>query len=116
MSEVLFLTAIHSLPMVIGIAILAITAPTLRSVRRAEQSGDELLEILREQQARWESLREEHRMLLEELKRERHERSQLERAMLESLIIKGDGQQQLPPAIRSGLEPLRQRSWWRFWR
>jgi SnoaL-like domain len=52
-------------------------------------------------------------MLLEELKRERHERSQLERAMLESLLIKGNGQQQLLPAVGSAHEPLRPRPWWR---
>jgi hypothetical protein len=123
MNEALFLTVVQNLPMVIGFAIFAITLPTLaylavtgpvlRSVRRAEQSGDELLEILREQQARWEALREEHQVLLKEMKRERYERSQLERVMLESLIIKENGQQQQPPAVRSALEPLRPRPWWR---
>ena len=52
--------------------------------------------------------------LLEELKRERYQRSELERATLESLTQR-DGQQQLPtvrPAL--GVLPPR-RPWWHRW-
>ena len=55
-------------------ASLALSVTTLylvlgvrRSTRRAERSGEERLEILREQQERLEFLREERRMLEEEL-------------------------------------------------
>lgn len=51
----------------ISVAILVVVWLVLRSTRRAEQVGEERLEMLREQQERLQFLREERRMLEEEL-------------------------------------------------
>ena len=51
----------------VGVASLCVVLGVRRSTRRAERSGDERLEILREQQERLGLLREERRVLEEEL-------------------------------------------------
>ncbi len=53
--------------LIVSIATLYLVWGVRRSTRRAERSGDERLEILREQQDRLQVLREERRMLEEEL-------------------------------------------------
>ena len=117
MNETLLLGGVLSLLVVIGFMTLAIAARTLRSARRAERGGDERLEILREQQERLKVMYQERRMLEEELKRERDQRAELERAVervtLESLP-RGNGQQHLA-AVRGPLELLPRDSWWRRW-
>jgi biopolymer transport protein ExbB/TolQ len=114
----LLLGGVLGLLVVIGVATLAIAARTLRSARRAERGGDERLEILREQQERLKVMYQERRMLEEELKRERDQRAELERALeratLESLP-QGNGQQMLPAAPRAVLEAPPSDSWWRRW-
>ncbi len=51
----------------VSVTTLYVVLGVRRSTRRAERSGDERLEILREQQERLGVLREERRMLEEEL-------------------------------------------------
>ncbi len=51
----------------VSVATLYVVLGVRRSTRRTERSGDERLEILREQQERLGFLREERRMLEEEL-------------------------------------------------
>jgi hypothetical protein len=55
----------------ISVVILILVWLNLRSTRRAEQVGDERLEMLREQQERLRFLSEERRMLEDELERRR---------------------------------------------
>jgi hypothetical protein len=57
----------------LGVANL-IAVSALRGARRAEELGEGRFELLRDQHERLELLREERRMLLDELKRERRER------------------------------------------
>jgi hypothetical protein len=52
---------------IVSLMALYVMLVVLRSTRRAERSGDERLEILREQQQRLQFMREERRMLEEEL-------------------------------------------------
>lgn len=54
--------------LILSVATLYVAWGVRRSTRRAERAGDERLEILREQQERLAFLREERRMLDEELK------------------------------------------------
>jgi hypothetical protein len=58
----------------VGIATLVVAVGALRSARRSEELGENRFELLREQHERLELLREERRMLVEELERERRER------------------------------------------
>jgi superfamily II DNA helicase RecQ len=58
----------------VGIATLVVAVGALRSSRRSEELGENRLELLREQHERLELMREERRMLVEELERERRER------------------------------------------
>jgi hypothetical protein len=63
--------------LVVGIAILAVTVYVLRSSRRLEDLGVDRYELLHEQHDQMELLREERRMLREELERESQERQKL---------------------------------------
>ncbi len=54
--------------LIVGVTILGVVLAVLRTTRRTERAGDERLEILREQQQRLGVLREERRMLEEELR------------------------------------------------
>src|SRR5918997_6416310 len=67
------------LPVVLLVSIVtsAIAISTLRSSRRSENLGEDRYELLREQHDRLEMLREERRMLTEQLERESRERRQL---------------------------------------
>ena len=58
----------------LGVANLVAAIGALRGMRRAEELGEGRFELLRDQQARLELLREERRMLLDQLERERWER------------------------------------------
>jgi chromosome segregation ATPase len=62
--------------LVVGIATLAIAVRTLWSSRRSEGLGEGRYDLLRDQHDRLELLREERRVLLEELERESQERQQ----------------------------------------
>jgi hypothetical protein len=53
--------------LVVGIVTLAIAISTLRSSRRAEGLGEDRYELLRDQRERLDMLREERRMLTEQL-------------------------------------------------
>ena len=71
-------TAIEILPFLVlgalGIATLGVALGALRSALRAEKLGEDRFELLRDQQERLELLREERRVLTEELEFERRER------------------------------------------
>jgi chromosome segregation ATPase len=58
----------------LGVANLVAAVDALRGARRAEELGEGRFELLRDQHDRLELLREERRMLLDELERERRER------------------------------------------
>ncbi len=58
----------------LGVANLVAAIGALRGTRRAEELGEGRFELLRDQHERLELLREERRMLLDELERERRER------------------------------------------
>ena len=58
----------------LGVANLVAAIGAMQSARRAEELGEDRFELLRDQQERLELLREERRMLLDELARERQER------------------------------------------
>ena len=64
--------------LLVSIVTLVIAIVTLRSSRRSEGLGEDRYELLREQHDRLEMLREERRMLVEELERESRERRQLQ--------------------------------------
>ena len=53
--------------LVVSVAVLILVWLNLQSTRRAEQAGEERLEMLREQQERLQFMREERRMLEDEL-------------------------------------------------
>src|SRR5918999_1602204 len=63
--------------LLVSIVTLVITIGTLRSSRRSEDLGEDRYELLRDQHDRLEMLREERRMLIEELERGSQERRQL---------------------------------------
>ncbi len=109
------LFVLGSLSVVVGMTAVVLAVGILRSVLRSEAMGNERLEILREQQERLELLREERRMLLEELRGERDQRAELERALRESTVDQYNGQAQLP-AVRGALEgaPRSRRRWFRI--
>src|SRR5215204_3999089 len=67
------------LPVVLLVSImtLAVAIGALRSSRRSEDLGEDRYELLRDQHDRLEMLREERRMLTEQLERESRERRQL---------------------------------------
>ena len=71
-------TVIEILPFFVlgalGIATLGVASGALRSALRAEKLGEDRFELLRDQQERLELLREERRVLTEELEFERRER------------------------------------------
>jgi hypothetical protein len=71
-------TMIETLPIfalgALGIATLVVASGALRSALRAEKLGEDRFELLRDQQERLELLREERRVLTEELAFERRER------------------------------------------
>jgi len=97
--------------LLVSVAILVIVWLVLRSTRRAEQAGEERLEMLREQQERLLFLREERRMLEEELEWRRSMMDREQRlleleAPLESAKTLGSNGHSEPE--QTGLH-----SWWR---
>src|SRR5215216_7605432 len=63
--------------LVVGVVTMAVAIGALRSSRRAEGLGEDRYELLRDQSDRLDLLREERRMLTEQLERESRERRQL---------------------------------------
>jgi chromosome segregation ATPase len=61
-------------PQCLGVANLVAAIGALQGAHRAEVLGERRFELLRDQHARLELLREEHRVLLDELERERRQR------------------------------------------
>ena len=95
----------------VSVAILVVVWLVLRSTRRAEQAGEERLEMLREQRERLLFLREERRMLEEELK---WRRSMMDREQ-RLLELEAPLQSAKPLHSNGHSEPeqTRSRSWWR---
>ncbi len=95
----------------VSVAILVVVWLVLRSTRRAEQTGEERLEMLREQQERLLFLREERRMLEEELEWRRsmmdreHRLLELEAPLESAKTLSSNG--------HSKPEQPESRSWWR---
>jgi hypothetical protein len=107
MSTALFV--LTSLSVLVGMAALVFAVRILQSALESEQMGRERLEILREQQERWEFLREERRLLLEELREERDRHAEVERAWQESLVEQDNGR--ALPAVRGAPEEALRRRW-----
>ena len=63
--------------LLVGISTLAVAVNAMRSSRRSESLEEDRYELLRDQSERLEILREERRMLTEELERESRDRRQL---------------------------------------
>src|SRR5829696_2030223 len=63
--------------LLVGIMTLAVAIGALRSSRRSENFGEDRYELLHDQHDRMEMLREERRMLTEQLERESRERQEL---------------------------------------
>src|ERR687889_561249 len=76
---------------------LAVAIGALRSSRRSETLGEDRYELLRDQHERLEMLREERRMLTEQLERESQDRRQLMEYLEET-----------DPRLRENLERRRQ--------
>ena len=97
--------------LVVSVAILVVVWLVLRSTRRAERGGEERLEMLREQQERLWFLREERRMLEEELE---WRRSMMDR---EQRLLELEAPLQSAKTLHSNghsePEQTRSRSWWR---
>ena len=85
--------------------ILYYVLKVLRSTHRAERAGDERLEILREQQQRLGFMREERRMLEEELQWRRWMMDGEERLLELNASSESNG--------HSGIEQPKMRSWLR---
>ena len=64
--------------LVMSIVTLAVTVRNLLSARRSEELGESRYELLRDQNDRLEMLREERRMLVEELEREKTQVSRVQ--------------------------------------
>ena len=96
--------------LVVSVAVLVVAWLVLRSTRRAEQAGEERLEMLREQQERLLFLREERRMLEEELE---WRRSMMDREQrLLELEAPLQSAKSLNPNGHSEPEQIGSRPWW----
>jgi chromosome segregation ATPase len=80
-----------------SVASFAVAILTFRSSRRSEDLGEDRYELLRDQRERLDLLREERRMLTEELERESRERRHLTQFLEET-----------DPRLSAGLERRRQ--------
>src|SRR5687767_396769 len=88
--------------LIVGVTILGVVLAGLRSTRRTERAGDERLEILREQQQRLGVLREERRMLEEELQWRRSMMDGEERLLELNASSESDGHRGIEqPKMRS---------------
>ncbi len=90
--------------LIVGVTILGVVLAGLRTTRRTERAGDERLEILREQQQRLGVLREERRMLEEELQWRRSMMDGEGRLLELDASWESDG--------HSETEQPKSRSWW----
>ena|SRR5215211_6395723 len=77
MTDVLLTAVLLGSILLVSILTLAGTILSLRSSRRSEVLGEDRYELLRDQRDRLELLREERRMLIEELERQSREHQQL---------------------------------------
>ncbi len=91
--------------LITSVTILYVVLKVLRSTHRAERAGDERLEILREQLQRLGFLREERRMLEEELQWRRSMMEGEERLLELNASSESNG--------HSETEQPKMRSWWR---
>jgi biopolymer transport protein ExbB/TolQ len=85
--------------LVVSLTILIVVLRVLQSTRKEVQSGNERLEILRDQQERLTFMHEERQLILEELEKRRLAISEMER------------QRELAAAF----QPEVPRSWWQRW-
>jgi hypothetical protein len=65
------LTVVALITPLVGVATLIVLVLTLRSARRTQRASEDRIQLLRDQRARLESLREEDRLLAEHFKRQR---------------------------------------------
>src|SRR5215203_7406094 len=91
------ISALLGVTVLVGVATLAVAIGALRSSRRSEGLGENCHELLRDQRDRLDMLREERRMLTEQLERESRER----RLLTEYL-------EQTDPRLMENLERWRQ--------
>ena len=97
--------------LIVSSTILYFVLKVLRSTRRAEWAGDERLEILREQQQRLGFLREERRMLEEELRWRRSMMDAEERLLELNAAPESDGHSAIKlPKMRSWLRHILDRA------
>lgn len=97
--------------LVVSVAILVFVWLVLRSTRRAEQAGEERLEMLREQQERLRFLREERRMLEVELEWRRSMMAREQRILELDAPLESE-----KPSESNGFskpEQAKARYWWR---
>ena len=93
--------------LIVSVTILSVVSAVLRSTRRTERAGDERLEILREQQQRLGVLREERRMLEEELRWRRSMMDAEERLLELNAAPESDGHSAIKlPKMRSWLRRM----------
>ena len=95
----------------VSVAILVVVWLVLRSTRRAEQGGEERLEMLREQQERLGFLREERRMLKEELEWRRSTMDREQRPLELDAPLEANGLSKF--SGHSVVDKAKSRSWWR---
>ena len=92
--------------LIASVAILYVVLKVLRSTHRAERAGGERLEILREQQERLQFMRDERRMLEEELQWRRSMMDGEERLLELNASSESNGHSETE-------RPPKSRSWWR---
>ena len=99
--------------LLVGIITLVVAVLTLRSAQSAVQLAEARNEYLREEQTRLNQLREQHKMLKEELVRERQERWSLQEELNEEqgerLEAQRRAEQAEQEALRGATEQLRER-------
>ena len=84
-----------------SVVTLIVAVRILQSALRSENSSEERLEILREQQQRLRFMHEERRLLLEEIERQRSEMNGAQRPL------------GLPAGSEKKAKPQEPRPWWR---
>ncbi len=104
----------------VGVVTLVVAVLILGSARRSEQTGEERLEMLREQRERLELLNAERRLLQEELKNQRQATPDGSRSTprLEEESDRRVGPTERPEGAESWFDAGRpqegtERSWWR---
>lgn len=93
----------------VSLAILFVVLRVLQSSHREARSGDERLEILREQRDRLAMMNEERRQFLEELERRRAAMAELEQQRELEHRRQMERQRDTTAALQTG----EHRTWWR---